>query len=309
MSVRAIASGTGRIVSSSFFNGCVSCPRLLTVIAVILSAGNNLMADTSAELLSSPEVRGIISGYKIFWTGVFMLGGYFLVRFMVLLLRFFARKQPRKALYIQRFIPIVRMLGWTLVVYIIITGIIQPPVQTVVAFFASIGVAVGFASQDLLKNIFGGLVIMFDRPFQVGDKIETGKYYGEVLEIGLRTTRIVTPDDSIVSVPNGEMMNQSISNANSGENNCQVVAEIILPADIDTKKVRKLAIESAQVSKYVYLNKPIAVEFFHDINPKGTFLRMRLKAYVLDVRDEFPFKSEMTEIVLDELYKSGLISS
>jgi len=65
----------------------------------------------------------------------------------------------------------------------------------------------------------------FDRPFHVGDKIEVGKYYGEVIEIGLRSTRIVTGDDSVVAVPNGEMMNHSISNSNSGESNCQVVAE------------------------------------------------------------------------------------
>ena len=78
-----------------------------------------------------------------------------------------------------------------------------------------------------------------------------------MVEIGLRSTQVVTPDDSLVSVPNGEVMNQSVSNANSGEPNCQVVAEIVLPVTIDTDLVRKIALEAAQVSKYIYLNKPV----------------------------------------------------
>ncbi len=150
-------------------------------------------------------------------------------------------------------------------------------------------------------------MLLFDRPFQVGDKIETGKYYGEVLEIGLRATRIVTPDDSVVSVPNLELMNTAVSNANSGELNCQVVAEIYLPIDVDTRKARKIAIESAQVSRYIYLEKPIVVVFFNEVKERRSYLKMRLKAYVMDIRYEFAFKSDMTEIVIRELLAEGVL--
>ena len=128
-----------------------------------------------------------------------------------------------------------RIFGWTIVIYIIIANVIEPPIETLIAVTASAGIAVGFASQDILKNIFGGIMILLDRPFQAGDKIQVGSLYGEVLSIGLRTVRIVTPDDSIVSIPNGEIVNQSVSNANSGAFNCQVVAEFFLPPDIDIK--------------------------------------------------------------------------
>ncbi len=103
-------------------------------------------------------------------------------------------------------------------------------------------------------------------------------------------------------------MNQSISNSNSSENNCQVVAEVYLPHTIDTKRVREIAIEVAQVSKYIYLNKPITVLFFSEKTEKQPLLKMRLKAYVNNLQHEFAFKSEMTEFVLKELVKEGLIS-
>ncbi len=259
------------------------------------------------EIIQPPDIGRVVSVGKIFWTLVFILAGIFLMKTLNGLFRLIANRHPRYKGGIRRLLPMLKIAGWTFIVYIIITLIMQPPIETVFAFFASVGVAVGFASQDFLKNIFGGLMILFDKPFQIGDKIESGKYYGEVIEIGLRSTRVVTPDDSVVSIPNSEMMNQSISNSNFGENNCQVVAELFLPLDIDTGKVRQIATEAAQVSKYIYLNKPIMVEFSNVLVPRGSFLKMRLKAYVMDVRYEFSFQSEMTEIVLRELLKEKLL--
>lgn len=264
-------------------------------------------SNLTQELTQAPDVSKLISFPKIFWSAVFLLLGYFLIKILSGILNLYAERKPRHKPLVRRILPIVKILVWSIVVYIIVSGILNPPKETVLAFFASVGVAIGFASQDLLKNLFGGLMILFDKPFQIGDKIETGKYYGEVLEIGIRSTRIVTPDDSVVSVPNSEMMNQSISNSNSSQNNCQVVAEVYLPHLIDTKRVREIATEVARISKYVYLNKPITVVFFSDKTDEKPILKMRLKAYVMDLRDEFSFKSEMTELVLRELKNEGLL--
>src|SRR5690606_1214145 len=147
-----------------------------------------------------------------------------------------------------------------------------------------------------------------DQPFKVGDKIEIGSHYGGVISIGLRSTRVVTPDDSLVSIPNGDLMNQSVSNSNAGEANCQVVAEIYLPITIDTERVRRLATEAAQVSRYIYLNKPITVLFFNDVKERRSYFKMRVKAYVMDIRYEFIFKSDMTELIIKELIKQNIIS-
>jgi small-conductance mechanosensitive channel len=210
---------------------------------------------------------------------------------------------------IKAVVPIVRIFGWTFVLYLIIAGVIAPPIETLIAVTASAGIAIGFASQDILKNIFGGIMILFDRPFQIGDKIEVGKYYGEVVRIGLRTVRVVTPDDSLVSVPNSVIVSQSVSCANAGESNCQVVAEFYLPPEIDLILAKKIAYRAAAVSRYVYLNKPIVVLFMNEIHMGRSLLKMRLKAYVLDLRLEFPFKSEMTETVVDEYLKQGLVTA
>jgi len=269
-------------------------------------------ADTTSVVaqLTKPidPMYNVLTTSKILGSLIVLFLTYFGINIGIRILRFLAEKNTKHRLTITGLIPLFRISSWSVSIFIVIAGIISPSMATVIAFSASVAVAVGFASQDILKNIFGGIMIIFDQPFKVGDKIEIGSYYGEVIEIGLRSTRIVTPDDSVVSVPNSEVMNQSVSNANSGEPNCQVVAEFYLPIDIDTARVRKIAIEGAQVSRYIYLDKPIVVVFFQQMFEDRSYLKMRLKAYVMDIRFEFAFKSDMTELVLRALLEEGIIS-
>ncbi len=273
------------------------------------TAAINANADKRIKQLQPPSLSDVVSGPKILWAIFLLILGYFIIRLCIRIINSYSKRYPKYSLFVKRFLPVFRITAWAFVVYIIIAGVIRPPLATLIAFFASIGVAIGFAAQDLVKNFFGGLVVMFDRPFQIGDKVEASGNYGEVIEIGIRSTKIVTPDDSVVTIPNSEFMSQKVSNSNAGENNCQVVAEIYLPLDIDTEKVRKIAIEAAQISKYIYLNKPIVVLFFNEMHNVRSVYKMRLKAYVSDLSKEFAFKSEMTEIVIKTLIEEKLLTA
>ncbi len=251
----------------------------------------------------------LFSWGKIITALLFGVFSYFTIGICTRLMYYMSERSTNYRITIKGLVPIFRILSWTMVLYIMVAGIFKPPFQAIVALATSFGIAIGFASQDILKNIFGGLMILLDRPFIVGDKIEVGSYYGEVVEIGLRSTRIVTPDDSLVSIPNSEMMNSSLSNSNVGETNCQVVAEIYLPITVNTQRVREIALEAAQVSSYIYLNKPITVLFFNEVKERRSYLKMRLKAYVMDIRHEFVFKSDLTEIVIRELLEAEIIKA
>ena len=266
--------------------------------------------DTSKNIIEigTQPIEELISFSKVFWSLVVLIIGFFTIRIISKVLDLIAERSTSYRITIKGFVPIIRIFGWVVIIYIIIAGIFKPPLPTIITVAASLGIAVGFAAQDIFKNIFGGIMILFDRPFQVGDKIEIENYYGEVIKIGLRSTKVVTADDSTVSIPNGEIMSKSVSNTNYGEPYCQVVAEIYLPITVDTEKIRQIAIEAAQVSKYIFLNKPIVVLFFNEVKERRSYLKMRLKAYVMDIRYEFQFKSEMTELVMRELIKEKVIA-
>ena len=271
-------------------------------------------ADTSRESTSDAKVakpKWRLTVGSVFSAILLFIIALYLIRYLTNLLESLAESNrwARSSFTIKRLVPIIRILGWSTVFYIIIVNIFQLSDETLLAIGASASIAVGFASQDILKNIFGGLMLLLDRPFQVGDKVQVGSFYGEVKQIGLRTVRIETPDDNLVSIPNAEMMNEAVSNANAGQRNCQVVAEFFLPADINTVRARRIAYRAAAVSRYIYLNKPIVVIFKNEIHEGRSVLKMRLKAYVLNLRYEFPFSSEMTEIVMREFLKAGLVTA
>jgi MscS family membrane protein len=74
------------------------------------------------------------------------------------------------------------------------------------------GLAVALAAKDSLENLFGSLTLLFDMPFAIGDWVKIGATEGAVEEINLRSTRIRTAEDSVVTLPNSNMINASVEN-------------------------------------------------------------------------------------------------
>lgn len=90
-------------------------------------------------------------------------------------------------------------------------------VTALVAGLSLGGLAVALAAQETLRNLLGSMMLYADRPFQIGDFVDVGGVTGTVVDIGFRSTRIRTPDTSIVSVPNGNLMNETINNLGERE--------------------------------------------------------------------------------------------
>ena len=268
-----------------------------TLLTDSIPVNEGLIAEMGSE---TRALSDYFSFPKLLLTLLITAGTYLFLRVVSGLLHVWGERTTKHRVTIKGFIPVIRIVIWIGSFSFIIVAIFHPPMASVLAISASIGVAVGFAAQDLLKNIFGGIIIIIDKPFQIGDKIQIGSHYGEVTGIGLRSTRLVTPSDNLVTVPNAEVMSQAVANANSGEENCQVVTEIFLPLNADLGKIRKTAEEAAQVSRYVFLNKPIVVLFSQEDVGQRVLLKVKVKAYVNDLRNEFQFQSEITEVLTRE---------
>ena len=200
----------------------------------------------------------------------------------------------RYRLKILRIQPMINVLVWIVAIYTLIITLFKPSAETVYALMGSSALALGFAMQDILKNVFGGLLIIIDRPFQIGDKIDINNKYGEVVKIGIRNTIINTADDNLVSIPNGAIISTDISNANSGALDCMVVIDMWLPIDINVEKIRKIAHEATITSRYLNYDKPVSILFFdHFDNQPAT--KLVIQAYVLDNRYERVFAGDVTE--------------
>jgi small conductance mechanosensitive channel len=95
-------------------------------------------------------------------------------------------------------------LKYTVIIFAVVTALDQIGynIATLIAGLGIAGIAIGFAAKDTLSNVLAGVFIFWDKPFYIGDLVEIEGEYGEVQNITLRTTRIVTPDGRMVSIPN-----------------------------------------------------------------------------------------------------------
>ena len=107
--------------------------------------------------------------------------------------------------------PIIRVLFWTVGITIILDNM-GFQISSLLAGLGIVGVAVGLASQTILGDFFGYLVILMDRPFIIGDYIVAGDVSGTVESIGLKTTRVRTTGGEVMVCPNGDITRQRISN-------------------------------------------------------------------------------------------------
>ena len=247
-------------------------------------------------------------GRNILLSIVTVLVFFYLIRSIAWTLERFSEQSATRRLFFKRLVPIVRILIWSLAIYVILIHIFELKESQLISAWAAIGLAVGFASQDILKNIFGGIIIIIDQPFQVGDKINIGGTYGEVTSIGLRSTRIVTPDDNLVSVPNAQVVESQVSNANAGALFCQVVVNLYLPGWVDVLEAKAIAYNAAANSNYVYLDKPIVVNI-KDVFKETFLTQLVVKAYVIDTRYEFALASDITETAKAEFQRRGMLTA
>ena len=91
-------------------------------------------------------------------------------------------------------------------------------VSSLIAAFSIIGVAFSLAIQDFLGNVFGGIQIISNHPFKIGDYVEAGGEAGTVREVGLFYTKLDTPDKKLIQIPNSKIANESIINYSNAQN-------------------------------------------------------------------------------------------
>jgi small-conductance mechanosensitive channel len=178
--------------------------------------------------------------------------------------------------------------------------------RTLTLIGGTVAVSVGFAVKDLVASFIAGIMIMVDRPFQVGDRVNFGGQYGDITAIGLRSVRLVTLDDNTVTIPNNKFLNDVTSNGNYGALDMQVVMDFHIGIDQNVLRAREIVSEAAVSSRYVYLPKPVVVHVCQTIVDNHVSVRLRLKAYVLDTKYETAFKTDVNLRVIQAFRAQGV---
>ena len=119
------------------------------------------------------------------------------------------------------------------------------------------GVAIGFAAKDTLSNLIAGVLLIIDRPFEVGDRIEVWQApaksatWGDVIDIGLRATKIKTTDNIVIIIPNNEIMLRDIINYTTITEEIRVRIDIGIAYDADMQKAKSIMRQAADSAGWV----------------------------------------------------------
>ena len=163
-------------------------------------------------------------------------------------------------------------------------------------FATAVSFAMGYASQDTLSNMISGFVIMVDRPFRVGDRIKlvASNQTGDVISIGLRSTRILNFDNHFVVIPNSEIAKSQLINLSYPDPASRIKIDLGVAYGTDLETVKKLLVDIAKSHKDV-LPDPEPKSYFVDF--KDSALMMTLICRVAHYKDEFRVSEELRLLI------------
>ena len=240
------------------------------------------------EALAQPFSLG-----KILLSVLFLLLGYFANKIVAMLAAMAGRRRNVYAEWLRRLTPFASFGIWFAVVLVIVE-IFTQSLLALVLLITVAALALAFASQPLLRDVVGGLVILFERPFRLGDRITVGNHQGEVKKIGLRAFQLASSNGALIAIPNAEVMGQPIVNASPGMVGSQVTIDLPLPQGIDPEPAKRIAFEAAVVSPYLCIHKPIEV-YVDEQRQNDLSGRIIIQSFVFDAQYERQLISDTVE--------------
>jgi len=196
----------------------------------------------------------------------------------------------------------IYMVGGVLLIY----GALKPSKELMLALGGSAAVAIGLSLKDLVSSLVAGLILLFDQPFKVGDRVSFGDVYGEIKSIGLRAVRMQTLDDSLVTIPNSRFITDVVSSGNAGALDMMIVTDFYIDLYSDCSLAKEIIQEALVTSRYVYLKKTVSILASEIVIGEMVGLRLRAKAYVLDVKYEKAFQTDVVLRVEKIFQESGI---
>lgn len=177
----------------------------------IMQAIEDVSTMSTEELLYS-LLDGVLSfGFKLLAAlAIYFVGAWLIRRIKRMLAALFVKRNadPAIASFVQSFATV----ALTIILVIVVIGTLGIETTSLAALLAAGGMAIGMALSGTVQNFAGGVMLLVFKPFKAGDFIETQGVSGTVDEVNITATKIHTPDNKIIILPNGALSNSIINN-------------------------------------------------------------------------------------------------
>jgi small-conductance mechanosensitive channel len=212
-----------------------------------------------------------------------------------------ALKISRRAKYSSS-ILLVRLAIW-IVGFLIAIAASGVPMDKLTIIIGALGVGIGFGLQNIVNNVVSGVVMVFEKPIQVGDLIEVGDKTGTVRSMGIRASKILTFDGSEVIIPNGDLLSQNLINWTMSNTHKRICLEIGVSYGSDIEKVKNILKTIVEESDDV-LDTPaplILLDGFGDSS-----INFKVLCWIADIDNWLSIKSVLMSRVFEEFHKNEI---
>ena len=139
----------------------------------------------------------------------------------------------------------------------------------------ALGVGIGFGLQSITNNFISGLIILFEQPIKVGDRVTVGVVEGDVMKISARATTILTNDNITLIIPNSEFVSTTVTNWSHNDRNVSLRFQIGVSYHADPEHVKKILLEVANLDPGV-LSNPLPDVLFDDFGDSALIFKLRI---------------------------------
>jgi small conductance mechanosensitive channel len=230
---------------------------------------------------------------------VLIVGWWLVKRIVVVLIKAMQKKEFDPSLH--SFLKSTISIALKVVLLITVAGMIGIQTTSLVAILGAAGLAVGLALQGSLSNFAGGALILAFKPFKVGDVIETGAYSGEVKDIQIFNTILLTADHKTVFVPNGVLSNGIIVNY-TARGDIRAEIQLRVSSTHSSEQVRKIVMQLIENDERI-LKSPdpqVLVSGF------GNDVLNIIVRFFTPVNSRISIESELWEKIKIEFEKQGI---
>ncbi|HUI05447.1 MAG TPA: mechanosensitive ion channel domain-containing protein [Verrucomicrobiae bacterium] len=168
----------------------------------------------------------------------------------------------------------------------------------------ALGVGIGFGLQNIVSNFVSGLILLTERPIEIGHRVDVGGTVGDIVRIGGRSTTIVTNDNITIIVPNSEFISGRVTNWSIGDPKVRFRVPVGVSYGSDPRLVEKLLLEAAAANPHVLIDPAPTVRF---VEFGDSSLNFELRVWSIDmVTRPGALRSELNFTISDKFKEHGI---
>lgn len=201
---------------------------------------------------------------------------------------------------------IIRLSHYLMMVFGILTALnlLGIPLTGLAVLFGLVGVGIAFGLQNITSNFVSGIILLFERPINVGDYIDVGETSGRVMSINMRSTTVVTLDNITLIVPNSQFIENTITNWSVEDPKIRAIISIGVAYGSDTELVTKLLLKIAESHPKI-LSDPKSSVIFKEFGDSS--LNFDLRVWILKAIERFEIISDLN-YAIDAAFRENNIN-